>query len=162
MANRFTTNSQWTLLKGVTELWAAVSVSGVTPTLLKWNYPGGNTAAPGTYSPATTSGAGASGFGATAGAEGILSVARQDAGEWLVTFQDKFSRVLGVDFIGREVGGSVGVANCTLAGDIDGGFFTTSCNSVYVIFNDYDGNPADPSDESTVVLHFTLQNSTAP
>src|SRR5690242_3438888 len=108
-ANRQLNQGRYSLLKGLTDVFAVVNVgAGGAVTLQQWIYPSlGTTAALAyTYSAAPTTGGSLSWPGRTAqGEAGIYSVARTAAGLWTVTFQDFWDRLVGLSFFSRLAGG---------------------------------------------------------
>lgn len=166
MANRTFINQQWTLLKGVTTLWARFLVTGTTPALMKWNYPQlGQTGSPAnTYTAAPTTGGGL-GFPNryNQGADGVYSVSRTATGLWSVQLSDFYSRLISVTGFQSLAGGAatiVAVAeNTTISA------MATAANGgslIGVALLSSTGTLADPATTTSMTLRFDLQNSTAP
>jgi hypothetical protein len=112
MANRSFIDKAYQLVKRRVDLYAAVSVGAAgAVTLLKWNYPtfgaGPNAR---TYTAAPTANALPTGapyplqYGC--GSEGVRSVTRTGAGQWLLQLQDNYQRHLGVG-VTLEIAGGV-------------------------------------------------------
>lgn len=152
MANRNFSQDRYTLEKGVTELYATVTVATGAVTLKKWNPPGSGSA--GSYSAAPTSGTKyAKGYG------GISSVARTAAGAWTITFQDPYVRLLGVNAMFST--SSAATAAPLVSVDASGNVTTASGGTVKLLFQaTASGGGVDPTD-GDVMLTFTLQNSSA-
>lgn len=164
MASRFYIDKQYTLLKGVTELWGVFSVSGTTPALQKWAYPAGapNGGGVGSYSAASTTGGGTTWPSQyQQGAEGVRSVSRTAAGLWTVTLQDNYQRLLSLSVHASLAGGlsaivavheNTTISNMTSAGgSIIGLALLTSTATA-----------GDPASGERVVVHFILQNASEP
>lgn len=159
MANRFSIDRYWSLLKGVTLIRARVLLSGTTPLLQKWNYPTLNSGALGSYANAATSGGGAGGFGDAAGTEGVLTVARTGAGLWTVTLQDQFQRLLDISFHGSIAGGTSNILACHENTTISN-MSAASGSILGVALLSSTGTAADPTASSSITLSFLLQNAT--
>lgn len=87
MANRNFTQFQFSLVKGVVQLWARVTVAGGgAVTLTKWN------PASRSYTAAPTTGTGPYAIGC----EGIKSITRNSAGVYSFVLQDTYQRLLNV------------------------------------------------------------------
>jgi len=161
MANRFTINAYWSLLKGVTLVRARILLSGTTPVLQKWTYPAPNSGTIGSYGTAPTSGGGAGGFGDTAGCEGVLSVTRTGTGLWTVQLQDSFQRVLDLGGYASLAGGTsniVAIHENTSISDM----VASGGSKVGVALLSATATAADPDASSYVTLNMVLQNSTSP
>jgi len=111
MADRSFIDKSYRLVKRRVDLYAAVSVGAAgAVTLLKWNYPtfgaGPNAR---TYTAAPLANALPAGapyplqYGC--GAEGVRSVTRTGAGQWLLQLQDNYQRHFGVGFTLEIAGG---------------------------------------------------------
>lgn len=167
MASRTFQERHYSILKGVTHLFAAVNVgAGGAVTLQKWNYPQVNqTTSPArTYTAAPTTGGGNSWPQNTwQGAEGIFSVVRTGAGTWTVTLQDTYQRLLDISGFTARAGGLVTVADFAEDTSVSNYAPTNAPGSVLgiVMFNSSD-LPGDAANGDQIRLHFELQNSTTP
>ena len=166
MANRSFIDRSYSFLKGEVRLYAAISVTGTTPALLKWNYP---SLAPAssvarTYTAAlATGGRAAFPLQQAQGAEGIFSVARTATGLWTVTLQDAYQRLVrlsGHQSIAGGAGNIVNIAENTTITNMNSGNPAQSVIGVALL--SATGALADPTSGSRLNLVFTLQNSTAP
>lgn len=169
MADRSFIDVSYSFIKGEVRLYAAVTVSGTTPTLVKWNYPG---LAPAssvarTYTAAlATGGGGAFPLAQAQGAEGVFSVARTATGLWTVTLQNAYQRLLrvsGHQSIAGGAGNIVNVAENTTITNMNSTALGSVAQSVIgVALLSATATLADPTSGSRINLVFTLQNSTAP
>lgn len=159
MANRFSIDRYWSLLKGVTLIRARVLLSGTTPVLQKWTYPTLNSGALGSYSTAATSGGGAGGFGDASGTEGVLAVARTGAGLWTVTLQDQYQRLLDVGFYGSIAGGTSNIVACSENTTITN-MSAASGSILGIALLSSTATAADPTAGSSITLSLILQNAT--
>lgn len=166
MANRTFIDVSNSLVKGEVRLYAAILVTGTTPSLLKWNYP---SMAPAssiarTYTAALATG-GSAGFPlqSAQGSEGVFSVARTATGLWTVTLQDAYQRLLRVSGHQTIAGGTaniVQVAENSTITNMNSGSPAQSVIGVALL--SATATLADPTTASRLNLVFTLQNSTAP
>ena len=154
MANRFFSEFNYMLDKGVVTLFAAVQFNGSsTPTLVQWN-PTSRT-----YSAAPT-----------AGSRGIKSITRNGLGDYTITLQDTYQRLLvfGVTFVSSTTAAApiaqVKVAsNPNSAGSTSAQGLGTGFNAIeFLTFGAQ--NPltaADPANTELGIINITLQNSSA-
>ena len=165
MADNTYTDVSYSVIKREVRLYAAVDVAAAgAVTLLRWNYPQmGQTAAPNsTYTAASVlpTGNGFPQLGQT-GAEGIRSVTRTAAGLWTVKFQSNFQRVMRVDAQGQLAGGLsaiVGVGiNSTLLS-----MAAVNGSEVGIALLSATATALDPAAGTTMLLTFTLADSTTP
>lgn len=165
MANRDFSSKQYTLQKGIVDLFFTVSVGAAgAPTLQRWVYPsfGSSAATTKTYTPAATTGGGTGNFTRYAqGAEGVFSVVRTGAGTWTVTLQDTYQRMLQLDGYTARAGGLVTVAD--FAEDTTVTNMNATGGSVIgvVMFNSSD-SPGDGSSGDNIRLHMALQSDSMP
>ena len=170
MANRTFMDKSYSFLKGEVRIYAAISVTGTTPALLKWQYPSMAPASPiaRTYTAAlATGGSTAFPLQEAQGAEGVFSVARTATGLWTVTLQDAYQRLLrlsGHQSIAGGAGNVVNIAENTTITNMNS-VPTTGAPAQSVIgvaLLSATGALVDPTTLSRINLVFTLQNSTAP
>jgi hypothetical protein len=152
MANRFFTEFNYMLDKGVITLFVAIGFNGSgTPTLFQWN-------------PTTRTYAAAP----TGGARGISKIARNGTGDYTITLQDTYQRLLvaGLTFISNSnVAGpiyQVKVAtNPNLAGSTAAQGLGASFNAVEILTFSAQGTAADPGTAELGILNLSMQNSSA-
>lgn len=152
MANRFFSEFNYMMDKGVVTLFAAVGFNGAgTPTLYQWN----PTAR--TYSAAPTG-----------GCRGVKSIARNGTGDYTLTLQDSYQRLLvaGLTFISNSNAAGpiyqIKVAsNPNTAGSAVAQGLGTSFNAIEVLTFSAQGAAADPGNTELGIINITLQNSSA-
>lgn len=157
------------LIKGEVTLYAAISVTGTTPTLLKWQYPSLAPASPlaRTYQSAVaTGGSAAFPLQQAQGAEGVFSIARTATGLWTLTLQDAYQRLIGLTGYQSIAGGAGNVVNVTENTTITNmnstALSSTAQSVIGVALLSATGALVDPTTASRMNLRITLQNSTAP
>lgn len=152
MANRQFTQFNLMMDKGVVTLFAAIGFNGSgTPTLYQWS----PTAR--TYSAAPT-----------AGCRGIKSITRNGTGDYTLTLQDTYQRLLvaGITFISNSNAAGpiyqVKVAsNPNTAGSTVAQGLGTAFNAVEILTFSAQGTAADPGTTELGIVNLTLQNSSA-
>lgn len=163
MAARSFIDSNFSLVKKMTHLFTAFSVSGTTPSLLKWNYPALQPSTLSrTYTAATTAanvGAGAWPKQAQSGAEGVYGVTRTAAGLYTLKLQDNYERLVFVDGYASVAGGTPVFAKVTENTTISS-YQASGGSVVGLAFWDYAGVAVDPIGQLNLML--VLADSSAP
>lgn len=164
MADRGFIDKSYSLLKGETRIYCAVTVGAAgAVTLVDWNYPGlaPQAAVARTYSAAPTTGGLASWpFQTFQGSEGVFSVARTGAGLWTVTFQNAYQRMVGMRVYCSLAGGLSAIVQVAENTTISN--FTSGAQAVVgVALLSATATALDPANGERVNLAFTFQNSTA-
>jgi hypothetical protein len=158
MANRFYDQFQQTLVRGLVTAFIDVKFNGSgSPTLVDFNYSVAN----GTGTLATANSKGSK-FGG-------LTFVRNGTGDYTLTLQDKFIRILqaGVTLIGSsnvaaplwqiKVASNPNAAGATTSA----GWTSTANNAVELLFFSAQGTAADPAATEFGVIGLQLMNSSA-
>lgn len=164
MANRTYIDKQYSLLKGLVQLYPVVAVGAAgAVTLRKRNFnQAGSLGAAVSYSltDAPTSGVGY----AVGDGFGVRSVSRTGTGAWTLTLQDPYTALVGVE-VAQQVNAS-GAVVALAVGVVSTTNVTTNTapgngGVINLVLNDETG-AADPASGTVVTLRITLINSTAP
>lgn len=158
MANRFYDQFQQTLVRGLVTVFIDVKFNASsTPTLVDFNYSLAN--GNGTLATASSKGSKLGG----------LTFVRNGTGDYTLTLQDKFIRVLqaGITFIGSanvaaplyqiKVASNPNAASATTAN----GWTSSASNAIEMLFFSSQGTAADPAATEFAVINLQLMNSSA-
>lgn len=168
MANRSFQNQNYSMIKRMVALFADFTVSeAVTPvpTLNKWNYPtfgaGPNSR---TYTAAPLASTLPTGapypLQYSAGAEGVLSIARTAAGQYTLKLQDNYQRLVGLNAWAATATGTPVFAICTENTTISSYSPTTPGAIIGLAFWDFAAAAVDPIGHVRVQL--ILADATEP
>lgn len=164
MANRAFIDKQYTLIKKVVELYAAVSVGAAgAVTLQKWNYPTlGSTAAPAsTYTAALTTTPAGGGYPLQyqTGSEGVRTVTRTAAGLWTIKLQDSYVRVLQVTAQGSLAGGLSAIVGAALNSTVTS-MTAAGGSTIGLALLSATGTALDPANGEQILLRILMHDAT--